>query len=284
MAFVMLVTGSASGIGRYVAEHYYRAGHRVVFADLSAPKLERICAELPAQDGAAALPVAFDVRDERAWERVIADTVDRWGQLDVLCNIAGYLQVDALLDVPTTAVHAHLDINAKGVIFGTLVAARQMRRQPAGGHIINVASLAGIAAVPGLALYTASKFAVRGFSLAAAQELAPHNVAVTVICPDAVQTPMLDLQVHRQEAALTFSGGRILRVEEVAAAIEEARRRRPLEMTLPRRRGWLAKLTSLYPSLTPLLAPYLQRRGQQRQAKLQRKSHDATCLTSSDAE
>ncbi len=269
MATVMLVTGSASGIGRHVAESYYRAGHRVAFADLSAPRLEQICAQLPPETGGAALPVAFDARDEKGWERAIAEIVARWGRLDVLLNIAGYLHVAELLSAPSSAVHDHLDINAKGVIFGTLLAARQMRRQPAGGHIINVASLAGIAATPGLTLYSASKFAARGFSLAAAQELAPYNIAVTVICPDAVQTPMLDLQVDRPEAALTFSGGRILTVAEVAAAIEDARRRRPLEVVIPRHRGWLAKLTSLYPPLSGWLVKPLRRRGRQQQAKRQ---------------
>jgi 3-oxoacyl-[acyl-carrier protein] reductase len=92
-----------------------------------------------------------------------------------------------------------------------------------------------------------------------------------VVCPDAVQTPMLELQVHRAEAALTFSGGRILSVAEVAAAIEEARQRRPLEVILPRHRGWLAKLTSLYPPLATWLGNYLRRRGQRQQALWQQK-------------
>lgn len=271
MSSVILVTGSASGIGRYVAESYYRAGQRVVFADRAVARVNDICAALAAEAGGEALPWGLDVRDEQAWAAVIAEIVERWGQLDLVLNIAGYLHVDTLLASPLAAVHDHLDINAKGVIFGTLLAARQMVKQPQGGHIINVASLAGIAAVPGLTLYTASKFAVRGFSLAAAQELAPHKVAVTVICPDAVQTPMLDLQVHRTEASLTFSGGRILSVADVAAAIEEARRRRPLEITIPRHRGWLAKLTSLYPSVATWLAAYLRQRGRQRQAQLRQK-------------
>lgn len=267
MSAVLFVTGGASGIGRYVAESYYRAGCRVVFADLSAPRLEQICGQLPPNTGGEASPAAFDVRDEQGWERAIAATVARWGRLDALLNIAGYLHVDELLSAPLAAVHDHLDVNAKGVMFGTLLAAQWMRRQPEGGHIINVASLAGIAAAPGLALYSASKFAVRGFSLAAAYELAPHRIAVTVVCPDAVQTPMLDLQVDRPEAALTFSGGRILTVAEVAAAIEDARRRRPLEVTIPRHRGWLAKLTSLYPPAAHWLIEPLRRRGRRRQAQ-----------------
>ncbi len=269
MSTVMLVTGSASGIGRHVAESYYRAGHRVVFADLSAPRLEQICAQLPTGTGGAALPMAFDVRDEQGWECVLTETVARWGRLDVLLNIAGYLHVDELLSTPLAAVHHHLDINTKGVIFGTLLAAQHMRHQPTGGHIINIASLAGIAAVPGLTLYSASKFAVRGFSLAAARELAPYNITVTVICPDAVQTPMLELQVDRPEAALTFSGGRILTVAEVAAAIEAARQRRPLEVTIPRYRGWLAKLAGFSPTLSGWLLETLRRRGLRQQARQQ---------------
>lgn len=84
------------------------------------------------------------------------------------------------------------------------------------GHIVNVASLGPI---PGIALYSASKYAVRSFSLAAAQELRAHGVAVTTVCPDAVKTPMFDHQIAYREAALTFTAPRVLRVEEVSRVI-----------------------------------------------------------------
>src|SRR5205823_4569252 len=110
------------------------------------------------------------------------------------------------------------------------------------GHIINIASMAALAPIPGISLYSASKYAVRGFSLAAAQELRAHGVYVTVVCPDAVQTPMLDAQLAHDEAAATFSGPRLLTVEEVGRAIiGQGLARRPLEIYLPPSRGWLAR-------------------------------------------
>jgi 3-oxoacyl-[acyl-carrier protein] reductase len=147
------------------------------------------------------------------------------------------------------------------VIHGTRAAAAVMVAQRA-GHIVNMGSLAALAPVPGISLYSASKFAVRGFSLAAAEELRPHGVFVTVVCPDAVRTPMLDLQVGYKEAALTFSGPRALTVEEIGDVIlRDVLVRRPREAIVPRTRGWLAKLASLAPDLAAVLRPGLEKKG-----------------------
>jgi 3-oxoacyl-[acyl-carrier protein] reductase len=141
-----------------------------------------------------------------------------------------------------------------------------------GGHIINIASLAALAPVPGIALYSASKYAVRGFSLAAAQELRPHGVAVTVICPDAVDTPMLDRQIDQDAAAMSFSGARFLTVDDVSAAVlGRALPKRPLEIHLPRSRALLARIADLFPRTALWLRPTLERRGRARQAAMQRK-------------
>jgi 3-oxoacyl-[acyl-carrier protein] reductase len=125
--------------------------------------------------------------------------------------------------------------------------------------------------VSGLSLYVGSKFAVRGFSLSAAEDLRPHGVAVTLILPDAVATPMLDAQVSYEEAALTFSGPRPLTVNEVGEAVLRALATRPLEVTLPLGRGALARLATVAPGSSRLLAPLLQKAGSKRQAELRRK-------------
>jgi len=269
-ALRFLVTGCASGIGRHLAGALLAAGHHVFATDLDDLAL-RAHADAHAWPPERAHTRRLDVRDADAWEQVLAAAVAAMGAVDVLCNVAGYLAPGRVGEYPAEQVHRHFDVNTKGVVFGTQAAARHMVARGR-GHIINIASLAGLVAVPGLALYSASKFAVRGFSLAAAQELRPHGVAVTVICPDAVDTPMLDLQVEHDAAAMTFSGARFLTVEDLSAAIlERALPRRPLEIDLPRSRALLARVADLFPRTALWLRPALERRGRARQAALQRR-------------
>ncbi len=262
------VTGSASGIGLHVTERLLLAGHRVWATDLRIDALRRVAKDRAWPESHVVLR-ELDVVDDTGYAEVFADAVADLGGIDLHLNIAGYLR-PAWVDAATSQdVHRHLDINIKGVVFGTQLAARQMLAQGR-GHIINLASLASLAPVPGLSLYSASKFAVRSYSVAAALELRGRGVAVTAICPDAVQTPMLDLQVGFEEASLTFSGPRALTVEDVGDAIFKAMRTRPIEIHLPRSRAWMAKLANLMPRATHRLQKHLQARGRARQQKLRR--------------
>jgi 3-oxoacyl-[acyl-carrier protein] reductase len=265
------LTGCASGIGRHLADVLLAAGHHVFATDIDDVAL-RAHAEAQAWPGDRAHTRRLDVTQSSEWERVFADAVRVLGRVDVLLNVAGYLLPGYVGDFDADAVHRHLDVNTKGVIFGTHTAARHMLARGR-GHVINIASLAALAPVPGIALYSASKYAVRGFSLAAAQELGPRGVAVTVVCPDAVQTPMLDLQVGYREAAITFSGSRFLTVEDVADAIvHRVLPHRPLELDLPRSRALLARLADLFPRTALWLRPALDRRGRARQQTMRRET------------
>ena len=117
-------------------------------------------------------------------------------------------------------------------------------------HIVNIGSLASLAPVGGLALYCATKFSVRGYSIVAAQGLKPHGVSVSLVMPDAVQTPMLDLQRGYDEAAMTFSRRQSLTVNEVSRAIiHKVLVRKPLEFTIPTGRGVLAKVANTAPGI-----------------------------------
>ena len=146
----------------------------------------------------------LDVTDAADWLRVLAVAKEAWGGLDVLYNIAGYLHPGYVHEIALAEVDRHFDINTKGVAYGTCTAAALMAEQGS-GHIINIASMAAFAPISGNALYCASKYAVRAFSLAAATDLRRQGIHVTVVCPDAVATPMLDKQKDFKEAALTFT-------------------------------------------------------------------------------
>jgi len=157
----------------------------------------------------------------------------------------------------------HMDCNAKGSILGTTVVGRVMKDQGF-GHILNISSLAGLAPVSGLSLYSASKFAVRGFSLSVAAELKRYGVLVSVICPDLVNTPMLDLQLgYPEEAKLTFSGPKkVLEPKEVVQVILGVMERPRVLVCIPESRGLLAKIAGTWPWIGELFRKSLEKKGE----------------------
>jgi len=262
---VAVLTGCAGGIGAGIAGTLRQRGYRLMLTDIDEPLLGKLVGDHDPQTIAFS---GLDVRDEHVWRQVLTETLSRWGQLDYLINIAGYLKPGQFHVCPTNEINKHMEINAIGAMLGTRLAAEIMVNQEH-GHIINIASLAGVVPAPGLAFYSASKFALRGFSLAVAQELRPHGVAVTVVCPDAVQTPMLDLQLDYPEAALTFSGPNALTVGDVVhAVVDRAMIGKPVEIILPFSRGLLAKGVSALPWLSTLLGNRMRRKGLARLNKL----------------
>ncbi|MFC1850580.1 SDR family oxidoreductase [candidate division CSSED10-310 bacterium] len=276
---VALITGAASGIGKQFAHALIKKGsYQVALTDINEEELKE---HFQPQDDVVLYKL--DVRDVERWREVIADVLARYNGLDYLFNIAGLVAPGFLLNTSTDDVDRIIDINTKGVIHGTRFGAEVMVKQ-GHGHIINVASLAGVTPVPGLSLYTASKFAVRGFSLAEALTLREKGVAVTVICPDLVDTPMLDLQLdYLEESALVFSGPKPLTVVDLEKAFFKAMQKKPLEMTLPPLRGVLSKIGSAFPSLLVLLAKPLSLKGQRSIKKFRQQRPDKWGKTGSSS-
>lgn len=267
----VLITGSASGLGRHLTASFMTAGFRVLATDVNYQALADYAKEQQWSAERVWLR-KLDITKKNQWLKLLDDAAAKWGRLDVICNVAGYLQPGLIAETDLEQIDRHIDINVKGLMYGSQLAAQKMSEQGA-GHIINIASLAGIAPVPGIALYSASKFAVRGFSLALAQEMREKNVAVTVICPDAIETPMLTLQEEYKEAALTFSGSKTLQVEDIAGLLfNKVLPERPVELVVPRYRGWLAKLGSAIPGISSVLFDYLSKQGLEKQALRKRKS------------
>ncbi len=261
---VVFMTGCASGIGRHLSKRFLDDGHRVFCTDIDREAMTRWISRDDVPAGQVAVR-KLDVRQPTEWKRAIGEATKTFGDIDLMMNIAGYLRPGYLCDVTAADVDRHIDINVKGVMFGTQAAAEVMVDQQS-GHIINIGSLASLSAVPGLSLYGGSKFAVRGFSLAAAEELRGRGVDVSVVLLDAVKTPMLDKQASCEEAALTFSGRRPLELEDVEELIvDDVIPRRPLEVTLPKSRGLVARMAGLMPDIARLVEPFLRRRGRRAQ-------------------
>jgi 3-oxoacyl-[acyl-carrier protein] reductase len=258
------LTGSASGIGQHLTDRLLARGSRVFATDIDLAGLE---------DGARRLgwPAErmrlrrLDVRDPADWTKAMDEAVTAFGPIDVVMNIAGYMQSEWVHESTPATIDRHIDINFKGVVHGTTTASRQMMRQGY-GQIINIASMSGLAPIPGLAVYAATKYACRGYSLAAALELRQHNIFVTTISPDAVATPLLRPQKGVAAAALLFSARHLLRVEDIGRVVlDRALRERPLEITIPWGRGWIARLTNLFPQSGFLIGPLFSRIGANKQ-------------------
>lgn len=260
------ITGAASGLGQALTTAALRAGHAVFATDVLLEKLELVAAS-SGWPKHQLLLAALDVRNEAEWESAARTFLQRWQRLDVMINNAGILLSGPLSEVRDSDVHRMLDINVKGVMFGSRHAAGIMLKQ-GHGHIVNMGSMSSLAPVPGIGLYSASKFAVRGYSLALAMELKDSNIAVTCVCPDGINTPMLQAEAHSKDTALIFSGGRILTTEEVRDVIlGPILKDRPMEYILPDSRGWLAKASSVAPELSSRVISILKKRGLKNQEK-----------------
>jgi NAD(P)-dependent dehydrogenase (short-subunit alcohol dehydrogenase family) len=183
------ITGAASGLGRALALCYARAGWRVACLDINPNGLAET-AEAVRAAGGTPLIAALDVRDSAAFEAVADAIHGAWGGIDVVINNAGIASMGDCVDAPLDEWDRVMDVNLMGVVRGCkrfgrwMVAARS-------GHIVNIASVAGLASAPGMASYGVSKAAVVALSEQLRAEMHPHGVGVTLVCPSFFQTNLL---------------------------------------------------------------------------------------------
>jgi short-subunit dehydrogenase len=178
---VVLLTGGSRGLGLLLAREFAREGARLALLARSAGALGRAAAELRGRWGAEVLELPADVGDRTAVERALAATVAYFGQLDVLVNNAGIIQVGPYAHMDTADFEAAMRTHFWGPLYATLAALPHLKGR--GGRIVNIASIGGKVAVPHLAPYSASKFALVGLSDALRAELAREGVRVTTVCP-----------------------------------------------------------------------------------------------------
>jgi NAD(P)-dependent dehydrogenase (short-subunit alcohol dehydrogenase family) len=186
---VAIVTGGASGIGRALAEALARRGAQVVLADLQVELAEEVAALIRAGGGRATAQ-ALDVSDFEATSRLIRGTSESAGRLDYVFNIAGIGIVGEARYYEIEDWYRLLEVNLHGVVHGVQAAYPIMLEQGF-GHIVNMASGAGLWPSPLVVGYCATKHAVVGLSTALRIEAATAGVRVSVLCPGAVRTPAL---------------------------------------------------------------------------------------------
>lgn len=225
---VVAITGGARGIGAATAVALTAAGARVAVGDIDGTP------------GSAILPL--DVTDEASFEAFLDEVESRLGPIDVLINNAGIMPTGPFLSEDAATTNRMLDINVGGVITGCRLAGRRFVDRGE-GHLINLASLAGVSAYADLATYCASKHAVVGLTQALYRELKPHGVTVTAILPGIVRTELsAGTKTTRWVEALST-----VDPEDVAGAIVDVvGKPRPM-VTVPKRLALTITAVSLLP-------------------------------------
>ena len=187
---VAIVTGSTRGIGKGIALRFAREGAKVVINGCSdIKKCAAVVSEIK-KAGGEAISVLADVSDSKDVQKLIQETIKKFGRLDIIVNNAGILDQGNLLDLTEEHWDKILAVDLKGSFLCTQAAAKQMIKQGNGGKIINIASIAGIIGYAGLAHYCAAKGGVIEFTRAAAVELSQHKINVNAIAPGAIETDM----------------------------------------------------------------------------------------------
>jgi len=229
---VALVTGGARGLGAAHARVFVGEGARVVLGDVNDAGAKEVAGSL----GDAASSVRLDVTSAADWDAAVAHTVDLFGRLDVLVNVAGICPVGRLVDMEPEEFARVMTVNHFGDFLGIRAAAKVMGR---GSVIINIGSLDAMRATVGLGAYISSKYAIRGLSKTAAAELAPAGIRVLCLHPGAMDTPMMYEAGNELMELAGVPAGQV----DIAAALPQAipvgRVADPAEIA-----GWSAFLAS----------------------------------------
>jgi NAD(P)-dependent dehydrogenase (short-subunit alcohol dehydrogenase family) len=242
---VVAITGGARGIGKTTATALAREGARVAIGDLDKPLAEQTAAGL----GGDAIGLELDVTRRDSFTNFLDQVTERLGPLDVLINNAGIMPIGPFVEEDDATARRMIDINLHGVIYGTKLAIPRMQERGS-GHIVNIASQAGKAGLPGGATYCATKHAVVGLSEAVRAEVRDTGIEVSVVMPAVVNT---ELGSGLQETR----GVKKLEPEEVAEAIVKA-------LKFPRFDVWVPASTAV---IDKLIHP-LPRRAREAVARL----------------
>lgn len=223
---VALISGGAEGIGGTAGRLFAEEGGCVMLGDIQADKAAALASDL----GDSAASIALDVRDLGAWEKAVAATVERFGKLTTLCNVAGISEPGGVTEVELDSWQRTIDINLNGTFNGCRAAIPAIAESGVPGSVVNVGSMLGLRAGSGFAAYSASKAAVTALTKSIALDCAAKGLPIraNTVHPGAIRTPMFERYLEAipgstEEVEAMFAAnhpmGRVGEAEEVAKAI-----------------------------------------------------------------
>jgi meso-butanediol dehydrogenase/(S,S)-butanediol dehydrogenase/diacetyl reductase len=199
------VTGGAQGIGRAIAAALAQNGVAVAIADIDGEGAQRAAHEI----GADSVAIEIDVRERASVERAFGQALDRLGGCDICIANAGVSTMQRALELTDEDWDFNFAVNARGIFLTNQIVARHFVAQ-GGGCIVNTASLAAKVGAPLLAHYSASKFAVLGWTQALARELAPNGIRVNAVCPGFVKTGMQSREIEWESRLRNMSAQQVV--------------------------------------------------------------------------
>ena len=238
---IALVTGASRGIGREIALALGRAGAVVALVARDRNQLDEVAVQI---GGERSLVIVADLADLGQLRTVVDATIARFGRIDVLVNNAGIASSYDFLETDAEAVARTVDLNYRAPAVLTRLVAEGMSARRF-GHVVNVASLAGVVGIPGEPTYSGTKAALRLFTSSLRPELAEHRIGLTDVVLGFVTTDMLDQAQANPRVRRFFERGRRLRMmvdtppADVAAAVVRAIERRQHVVVLPTRARFL---------------------------------------------
>ena len=259
----VLITGASLGVGRAVAKAFIREGANVALCARREDVLAEAVRALGAPDRVLAIPC--DVVDLRAMEMLVAETCTRFGAIHGLVNNAGAHARGPVLGRDPSQLAAMVDVNLRAPIVLTRLVLPHIERA-GGGFVVNIASLAGKLPLDGAATYSSTKFGLRAFSYAMAEELRGRGITVSAVSPGPIDTGFIMDEIDEVED-IVFSQS-MCTAEDVARMTLDCAADGRVEREFPVAGGKLATLAYLVPGLRRLLKPALARKGAQAKARL----------------
>jgi uncharacterized protein len=251
---VVLVTGGSSGLGRIIAETFAQAGAKVVIAALEADAVTRVAAEMKSA-GFDVIGIQADITQQVDVDRLFAQTMERFGKLDVLVNNAGRSMRGKVLDTTAEQFRDLLELNFIALVRCTREAVPHLLKER--GHVINIGSLASKSAARWVGAYPASKFAVAAYSQQLRLELGSSGLHVLLVCPGPVERkdarlyPLEGMESLPERARGPGAGveTKAISPQRLAQSILRACERRRPELVMPGYARMLFAISQLWPSL-----------------------------------
>jgi short-subunit dehydrogenase len=252
----IIITGASGGIGSALARELDKRKAKLVFADININGLESSISDLTSNP----LIIKCDITDRADVKKLVESAVNKFSKIDILINNAGIIRPALFEDCSYEDIDAQMKVNFMGAVncskevMAVMIPAKQ-------GHIVTISSLAGLVPETYSSIYTASKFALRGFFLTLAIELRRHNIKVSTIFPDSVDTPMLKYEASHGGSPLTFLSNAQSPEKIVQAVIKAIEKSRP-EICSPASSGIFSRIIMCWPWLVTKLWPLLEWLGE----------------------